>query len=55
LRFDEDYSGAEFIEAANNYRGYKECDEVCKWLSDIFEQEVIIIRAEKHRVMTLNK
>jgi len=29
LYFDEDRTKAEFIEGKKNYRGYKECDEVC--------------------------
>jgi len=53
LYFDEDRTKSEFIEAKKNYRGYKESDEVCKWLSDIFDEEVILIKAEKDRVMTL--
>ena len=37
LRFDKDYSKSEFVECAKGYRGYKESDDVNKWLSDVFE------------------
>ena len=36
-----------------NYSGYKEDDEVCEWLSEIFEifeEEVYLIRADKNRL-----
>ena len=43
MSFDKDYSKSEFIEAKMNYSGYKEDDEVCEWLSEIFEEEVYLI------------
>ena len=55
MSFDKDYSKSEYIEAQMNYRGYKEDDEVCEWLSEIFEQEVYLIRAEKNRLGTVFK
>ena len=54
LRFDRNYEGAQIIEANKKYRGYKESDEVCEWLSQIFDEEVILIRAEPDRNMTLS-
>jgi len=45
LEFDKDYSKSEFIEASGNYRGYKESDEVCKWLTELFGEEVMLIRS----------
>ena len=55
IYFDEDRTNAEFIECKKNYRGYKESDEVCEWLSEIFEEDVLLIKCEKERVMTLKK
>lgn len=55
MRFDKDYSKSEFIEAKMNYRGHKEDDDVCEWLSEIFEQDVYLIRAEKNRLGTVYK
>lgn len=37
-----------------NYRGYKESDEVCEWLSKIFQLDVMLIRAEPDRLMKLD-
>lgn len=55
LDFDADYSKSEYVECANGYRGYKECDEVNQWLSDIFDLDVMLVRAEPERLMTLDK
>lgn len=46
LHFDKDLSNQEVVICKNNYRGYKEDDEVCQWLSEIFGTEVILIKAE---------
>ena len=54
MYYDEDRTKAEFIEGKKNWRGYKEGDEVNKWLSDIFEEECILIKAEKERIMPLD-
>ena len=53
LQFDRDYlgEGAEIIKANKKYRGFKESDEVCDWLSEIFGEDVLLIRAEPDRVM----
>lgn len=51
LDFDKEYKQQDFIECAENYRGYKEKDEINQWLSQIFEEEVMIIRAPKDRLM----
>lgn len=45
LDFDADYSNAEMVECMDNYRGYKESDSVNQWLSQIFDEEVFVIRA----------
>jgi len=42
------------VECAKGYRGYKEGDEVNKWLSEIFDEEVFLIRAEPGRLMNLD-
>jgi hypothetical protein len=55
LYFNQDYSKSEFITANNNFRGYKESDEVCEWLSEVFEEPCILIRSEPDRIMELNK
>lgn len=55
LRFDKDYSKSEYVECAKGYRGYKEDDDVNQWLSDVFEEEVFLIRAEPGRLMNLDK
>lgn len=55
LYFDQDYSKAEFVNANKSYRGYKESDEVCEWLSEIFEEPVVLLRAEKERMMECDK
>ena len=54
LKFDQDYSNAEYIEAGTNYfgqifKGYKESKEVCEWLSEIFGEDAILIRAAESR------
>lgn len=54
MYFDRDYSESEFINANKSYRGYKESDEVCDWLSEIFEEPVVLLRAEKERMMDLD-
>jgi len=45
LDFNREYTDKEFVECAENYRGYKESDEINLWLSEIFDQEVFIMRA----------
>ena len=54
MRFDKDYSKSEFINANKNYRGYKEDDEVNEWLTQVFEEPCILIRAESDRIMDLD-
>ena len=54
LLFDRDYLGAEIIKATSRhkFRGPKESDEVCNWLSELFGEEVFLIRAMPEHVMT---
>ena len=55
LRYDDDLSKSEYIEANKNQRGFAESNEVCKWLSDIFGQEVVLIKADSDRLVTLTR
>jgi len=48
-------SKAEFIEGKNEYRGYKESEEVNELLTAIFGEEVFLMKAEKERVMMMDK
>ena len=50
LKFDQTYENSEYIEAGRNYfgqqyKGYKENDEICQWLSAILGEEAVILRA----------
>ena len=42
------------IQANKGYAGWKESDEVNNWLSELFGEEVMILRAAKERVTKLN-
>ena len=55
MRYDDDLSSSEYIEANNNNRGFAESNEVCEWLSEIFGQEGVLIKADSERLTTLNK
>ncbi len=55
LDFKRKYTEAEFVECKENYRGYKESEELNKWLSQIFDEEVFIMRAQSDRVMPVNQ
>ena len=55
LYFDKDYSNSEYVQCNKNIRGYKESDEVCEWLSEIFDEPVILLRSESDRLMELDK
>ena len=41
--------------AKNLYRGYKESDDVNKWFSKVLGVEVMVLRAEKDRYLTMNR
>jgi uncharacterized protein YcbX len=55
LDINKDYSSSEIIVAKKGYRGYLEFDQVNEWLSHIFEQPVILLRAESDRRETIDK
>lgn len=55
MYFDQDHSKSEYVICNKNIRGYKESDEVCEWLSEIFDEPVILLRSEKDRLMELDK
>lgn len=50
LDFQKDYTGCELVQANKGYRGYLESEEVNAWLSSIFEEEVLLLRAEAGRL-----
>ena len=52
MKFDQEYT--EILAAKNLYRGWKESPEVNSWLSEIFEMNLCLIRAEKDRFLTMN-
>ena len=39
-------SKSEYIKANKNQSGFAESVEVCEWLSEILEQEVVLIKAD---------
>jgi len=45
IDYGAEYDDSRFVEAAKGLNGYKESDEVCKWLTDILGEEVILLRA----------
>ena len=55
IYFNQKEDQQKLVEAAKNVRGYKESDDVCVWLSEILGLEVIILRAQEDRLMTLDK
>lgn len=54
MDINKDYSKSEIMEAKKNYRGWVESDEINKWLSLIFQSEVILMRAMPERRMGLD-
>ena len=55
LELNKDYSDSTILEAKMNHRGFIEDPEVCSWLSQLFEKEVYLIRAEAERRRDIDK
>lgn len=45
MKIDKDYSPDRIVVAKKQYNGYKEDDEINEWLSHVFEEQVMLLRA----------